>query len=277
MQRRVDHAQARPRRLAGRRGRAGNRAGDRVQVRAGHLVAEPADEGAVRRRDRDPRQVTKSGDGVGYLLVHWWDDLRAIAQVELVAVVRGRVVACRDHDPGGGVQVPDGKGEQRGRLPRRQQPCPDPGPGKHPGGFLGELAGPVPGVAPDDHAGLRRVRAAAGGEPSGERRGGRPDHGAVHPVRAGPDRAAQARGAELQARAEPVGKVGRGRLAAVVEQRAQLGAVPLVRVTGDPALGLRAQFGADHGGGPGTMTGSSPASSDPIRPAAAWPAATTSA
>ena len=123
----------------------------------------------------------------------------------------------------------------------------DPGSGEHPGGLLGELVGPVPGVAADDHPSLRRFRAAVGGEPFGERRRGCPDHGPVHPVGAGPDRAAQARGAELQPRAKPVGKIRRRGLAAIVEQRAQFGAVPLVGVARDPALGLRAQFGADHG------------------------------
>ncbi len=79
----------------------------------------------------------------------------------------------------------------------------DAGTGQHAGRLLSELIGPVPGVAPDRDPGL-----GGGGidveQPAGQ--GGRraADHGPVHPVRPGTDGAAQAGGAELQPRSEPV-------------------------------------------------------------------------
>ena len=146
-------------------------------------------------------------------------------------------MAGGDHDAGRGVQVPDREREQRRGLLWRQQVHGDARAGQHRGGLGGERRGPVPGVAPDDHPGGGRPRLVRG-QPLGQRRGRGADHGPVHPVRPGRDRAAQPGRAELEPPAEPVRQLRPGRLAPVRQQPAQLGLVPGIRVVGDPRLHL---------------------------------------
>ena len=187
-----------------------------------------------------------------------------------------------------------------------------PGPGQHGRGFRGELGRPVPGVPAEHYPGLGRRRPVLA-QPAGQSRGRGPDHGPVHPVRPGSHRAAQARGTELQPPREPVGQAGGGGPAGRVvppgrvEQILQLRPVREAGILGDPALGPPGQVPGDRvpgdwvpgdrgagdwgpgdrgagdwvaGGGVAgdhVVRGSTWASRVPIRPAAACPAATTSA
>ena len=216
MQRRVDAPQPRPRRspAAGetpprpRRGRRGPPRRPGLADQRAACAGRPEPGERAERRSIAARSA-----------VHRRDDLRAVAEVELVAVVRGRVVARRDHDAGGGAQVPDGEGQQRRRAPRRQQVHPEPAPASTRAASSANSSdrcrASQPMTTPASPRPARRGRPAA----TGQRGRGGPDHRPVHPVRARADRAPQPGGAELQPAAEPVGKLGRGRLAAVVEQR----------------------------------------------------------
>jgi hypothetical protein len=93
-------------------------------------------------------------------------------------------------------------------------------------------------------------------QPPGQRRGRRPDHGPVHPVRPGSHLAAQPRRAELQAAGEPVGELVQGLLRPLAlllaggEQALQLGPVARIRVLADPGLHVGAQAGGNHGSFP---------------------------
>jgi hypothetical protein len=77
-------------------------------------------------------------------------------------------------------------------------------------------------------------------EPGDQARGGAPDDGDVHPVRPGPHRPAQSRGAEGQRTREPVGEVGGG-AGQPFDDRGQLGPAHRVRVVGKPPLGIGTQ------------------------------------
>src|SRR5207245_539475 len=82
-----------------------------VQVRLDDVVAEhlPAALGQ--------RHLAERADGVdlgGDTRIGGRHDLRAVAQVDLVAVVLRRVVACRDGDTGGGTEVADREGQHGG-------------------------------------------------------------------------------------------------------------------------------------------------------------------
>jgi hypothetical protein len=96
----------------------------------------------------------------------------------------------------------------------------------------------VPRVASDHDV----HRAAPVDQPSRDRRGRRPHHGPVHPVRPGADRAAQSGRAERQPPREPVGQF---RAVPAVQQGAQLRLVALVGVVVEPRLNRRPQLRAD--------------------------------
>ena len=251
----VDHPQ---RRAAAGLQPQGGFGGERGQVGAGDLVAVPGDERAVERPGRYLAQRAERPDRGLDLGVGGRDDLGPVGEVQLVAVVRGRVVTRGDHDAGGGGQLPDRERQQRRRARSRQQVNAQPGAGQHPRRLVGEPRRTVPGIGADDHAG-------AGGpglplaQPAGQRRGRGPDHRPVHPVRPGRHHAAQPRGAELQPAAEPIGQLG-GRLGAVVgQQPPQLGPVAGIGVVGDPRLDPGPQPRRDHeeagGDGPGQDRG----------------------
>ncbi len=278
MQGRVDDAQ---RRRPARRGhrQAWSRGDDGVEVGPRHLVAVPGDQRAIQGPGRDLRQRSQAGDRRLDLRVDRRHDLCPVAKVELVAVVRGRVMARRDHDARRGRQVLDSERQQRRRVRARQQVNTDARPGEHGRCLVGEVGRPVPRVASDDHrhpgsvsgrgSARRPVSARLPGgtgrpgsrgpvfvQPAGQRRGRRPDHGPVHPVRTRPDLAAQPGRAELEAAGKPVGELGQcdpARLAPLLaggEQRPQLGPVAGIRILADPGLHLGAQTGRDHGQSP---------------------------
>ncbi len=74
---------------------------DRVQVGLGHLVTELGDQRTVGPAGRDLGQrAERRGWRASISRVGGRHDLRAVAEIELVAVVRARVVAGRDHDAG---------------------------------------------------------------------------------------------------------------------------------------------------------------------------------
>ena len=201
--------------------------GDQRVVRPGHRHLRQRPERPGRRLD---------------LQVGRRHDLGAVAEVQLVPVVGRRVVAGRDHDArrpraGAGPRTPAAAwaGAAAAGAPGcRRRPA-------RAAASQGELLGPVPRVAADHHAGLRRLRVDVE-QPAGQRRGGAADDRAVHPVRSGGDRSAQAGRAEFQPPGEPVGQLGAGRGRGAVglgavggpQQRGQLGAVAVVRVVGDP-------------------------------------------
>ncbi len=81
------------------------------------------------RRDRDG--AGRRGDGGLDLGVGRRGELRAVGEVDLVAVVGGWVVRGRDLDPGHGAQLADREGEHRRRQRAGQHPHREPGPGQH--------------------------------------------------------------------------------------------------------------------------------------------------
>src|SRR5690606_27121462 len=121
-------------------------------------------------------------------------DLGAVAEVHLVAVVPGRVVAGGDLDPGDRAEVPDREGEDGGRQRAGQDGRPQAGAGHHGGGVARELRRLVAGVvADDDETAVVALPAQVRGET-----GGGADHDrAVHPHRTGPELTAETGGAEL--------------------------------------------------------------------------------
>ena len=150
-------------------------------------------------------QRTDSGDARGDLRVGRRHDLAAVAEVDLVAVVLRRVVTGGDHHPGHAAQLADREGQQRRRQRPRHDESAQSRAGHHLGCVASEHVGVVAGVVPDHHgcsrrsAGVLEVRREAG------RRAG--DDDAVHPVGTGPQRAAEARRAELQRAGEAVGQL----------------------------------------------------------------------
>ena len=200
---------------------------------------------------RDLRQRAESAHRRLDLHIGGRHDLRAVAEVELVAIVSRRVVARGDHYAGRGRQVPDREREQRGGTAAGQQVDADARPGEHGRDLIGELGRPVPCVPADHHAGLGRSGSALP-QPASQGGGRGPDDGAVHPVRARADRAAQAGGAELQPAREPVGQLGPGDLAALIRSAAigekcpQLGPVRWIGVLGYPRFRAGPQIGGYH-------------------------------
>ncbi len=178
------------------------------------LVAErPGDRGHV-------RLVGDALDVRRDLGVDGRHDLGAVvvaAEIDLVAVVVGRIVAGRHHDAGIGAEVPHREGEHG----RRQQTGEEEGPDAGAGEDLGRVPREDVGVAPPvvaDHDGGRGIRLGTleheGREPG---RGLRDEH-AVHAIASGSEPAAKARGAEREAPGEAVVEVGLG------------GGIPLLRL-----------------------------------------------
>ena len=203
------------------------------------------------------------------------DDLRSVLEIELVAVVRRRVVARCDHHSGGGIEVTDREGQHRCRLAAEQVDA-KAGAGEAGSRLVGEVGGPVPGVASHDDAGLFCPGPLVP-QPAGEGGGGGAHDGAVHPVRAGADRPPQAGRAEGEAAGEPVCQLSCGCRPGVVEQALQLGTGAGVRVLRQPRPG--GGGGVAHVSGRGVAHGSrrmTAAMSDPTGPAARAPSAMTS-
>ena len=206
--------------------RAGrHQADDGGDVVVDDLLVEPVDAGGLerdlaRRADGPDRRLDL---GVGRR-----HDLRAVVGVDLVAVVLRRVVRRGDHHAGRRAEVLHGEGEHRRGQHPRQEVGREPGGGEDRGRVAGEVERAVPGVEADDD---RRAGLAVRGQPGGQPGGGAAHDGAVHPVRAGPQRPAQARGAEGERGGEPVGQLG---VVAGVEQGLQLGRGGRVDLVGDP-------------------------------------------
>ena len=118
------------------------------------------------------------------------DQLRAVAEVDLVAVVLRRVVAGGDHHPGRAAEVADGEGEHRrrqraGAAPaRRTRPRPAPRPWSWANSSERRRASypttTPPPACPSRLPATRRCRRGRAG-----------DHGGVHAGRPGAQRAAQ--------------------------------------------------------------------------------------
>ncbi len=207
---------------------------DHRQVGLDDSVVEAFDECVGRRGQRD-RALRRRGDVLGDDRVVGRDDLGAVAQVDLVAVVGGRVVARGDHDAAVGAEVTHREGEhRRGQRPRQHDRATARG-GEHARRVLGEAQRLVPGVVAD-HDGRPPP------EVRGESRGGLLDHHPVHAVGPGPDRTPQPRGAELEPAAEAIGQLVVGTLA---QQGAQLLPGRLVGVGRDPRVDLEAQLVRD--------------------------------
>ncbi len=229
--------------------------GDDVrEVGVDDVLAEP-------RPAVGPSYGVEGSDGVdrgGDLRVGGRHDLAAVAEVDLVAVVLGRVVRGGHHHAGDAAERPDGVGEHRRRQRAGEQHGLEARADHHRGGVLGEDVRAVPGVVPD-HDGaagvplLDEVRREAGGCPD--------HHDPVHPVGAGADLPAQAGGAELEPPVEGVGEL-RGRTGPgrgvrpglgghLAEEVLELGAGVRVGVLGGPGAGAFEQLlgvtGLAHG------------------------------
>ena len=103
------------------------------------------------------------------------------------------------------MQVLDGEREHRRRQQAWHQQRLETGCREDRRGVGAKSRRAVPAVVADDD---RLAAAALVGEPRSQAGRGAADHGAVHPVRAGAQRAAQARRAERQRPAEPVCQLG---------------------------------------------------------------------
>ncbi len=148
--------------------------------------------GSSGRGHRDVGHGADGVDGGGDLGVGRRHDLRALTQVHLVPVVLRRVVAGRDHHPGGTAEIGDRDGEhRRGQRPRHEVGL-DAGAGHDRRGVLGEHVALAAGVEADHHTARRQrlPRRRAGSGPDRPRRAARSrgSCGAVrHPARrAGP-------------------------------------------------------------------------------------------
>ena len=208
----VDDPQGR--RVAGVQRRAGEAAEvgllDR-RVLDVHEEAQAAGRGVGRRRPGDRVEARGGGDPGGDRGVDRRDDLGAARQVDLVAVVAGRVVAGGDRDAGRRAEVRDGEGEQRRRDRVGEEAHGDaeavrarpPRPRRSPGSSGGRRSRP----RPRGTAGRGR-RARLVEEVRAEAPGGLHDREPVHPVR-GPPRPARA-GPRCRTRAGPTcGRPGR--------------------------------------------------------------------
>ena len=190
------------------------------------------------RRGRDRRLDLGVGRG---------RELGAVGEVDLVAVVGGRVVRGGDLDARHGAEVPHGEREHRRGERGGQHVDGEPGAREHLGGGRGEGVGAVPGVAPDHD----RAALPAAGEPRGEPGGGAAHDGDVHPRRPRPHRPAQPGRAEAQRARHAVGELVRGAGGARHRARQHAGELVARRgvgVVGDPpGGGVAGRAGRQHG------------------------------
>ena len=207
--------------VSGQRGR-----NHRVEVGVDHLRAQRLARAAERHRGQRAGLLRGRRDpGVDRR-----DDLGAVRPVHLGAVILPGVVAGRNHQPGRGAQQADREGQDGRRDRGAERQDPQAGAGQHRGGLGRERLGAAARVETDDN------RPAGEFGPSGPQVPGQAgrhpaDGGPVHPARAGPQRAPDARGAERQRLGEP-----RRELAVVagLQERAELGAVRRVGIVRDP-------------------------------------------
>ena len=199
---------------------------------------------------RDLVRGRRGLDGGRDLRVEGRDDLDAApvalcdgaAQVDLVAVVRGGIVGGGHHDARVRVEVQHREGGERGRVGLRQ------GENAHSSGRGdaarggGELGGPVAGIAANNQRGRARCvalndLAQAGGRADDDRE--------VHARLARANRAAQARGTELEGAVHGRAHAGRRLLVAAL-RRLDVGAQGRgrggVRVVARPLAGTLEQL-----------------------------------
>jgi hypothetical protein len=136
-------------------------------------------------------------------------DLSAVAEVDLVAVVGGRVVRRRDHDPGSRIELGDRPRQHGGGHLLVEQHRSDSVGRHHTRRVRGEHVTLAPGVVADHDPALARIRVGVE-EVLGEPGRGLTHDQPVHPERAGPDRGAQPGGAEHQPAVETNGELIRG-------------------------------------------------------------------
>ena len=217
-----------------------------------HVLAQGLPALGRARHGGDRRDLGDPGGNPG---VGGGHDLRAVAEIDLVAVVLRRVVARGHHDPGIGAQVADREGQHRRGQHMGQHGRASTGGDDDRRGVAREVGRAVPGVEAHDDEGTAPRPTQRVGEIATQvcrEAGCRPDdHRAVHSVGTGPDRAAQPGGAELQHPGEAVGQVGRcGGLAVldVGDDGGEFGLGDLVRVVGEPGSG-GVQQGSGRGGG----------------------------
>ncbi len=172
-------------------------AGTAARYRGRRSVVEHFDQRVVGRGERDRGRIERIDAG-GDADVVRRHDLRAVAEVHLVAVVGRRVVAGGDHDARDRVELGDVPRQHRCRQRRRQQHRPHAHRGEHPGGVEREVVALAAGVVADDDAALGGVRATSSSTYATEPGRGLADDQSVHPQWTGAHLAAQAGGAELQ-------------------------------------------------------------------------------
>ena len=205
---------------------------DRVEVAVDDVLGEDL----PRVSPRHVGECAHRGDPLGDAGVGRRHDLAAVSQVDLVAVVLGRVVAGGHHHSRDAAELADRVGQQRRGQRPGQHVGREPGTGHHLGGVAGEDVGVVAGVVPDHDGALTgsavvpQVRREAGG--------GAQHHDPVHPVGPGAQGAPQTGGAELQRAVEPVREVGGvGARLDPGDDLLELGAGLLVGVLGGPGAG----------------------------------------
>ncbi|CAB4821893.1 unannotated protein [freshwater metagenome] len=133
------------------------------------------------------------------------NDLRAVAQIHLVAIVLRRVVACGHHHARRSAQAGYAPRQQRRWLPGRQHHRRNASCRQDAGRVPGEVLAPVAGVEADHHTALTSG-GVVGHEIVGKACCGLSDDEAVHPVRTGTQRTAQTRRAELESGVETIDK-----------------------------------------------------------------------
>ena len=199
---------------------------DGAQVAVQDLVADDLDVRLLCRSRLGTRDVgdrAHRGDLLGDLRVGRRDDLAAVAEVDLVAVVLWRVVARGHHHPRDAAEVTDGEGEHGGGQRPGEDVRLEPGTDHHLGGVAGEDVGVVAGVVPDHDGVVPSSAVEAGRGPVVDevrRQPGRSahHHHPVHPVGACAERTAQTGRAELERAVEAVGELVRG---ALLDQRSR--------------------------------------------------------
>ncbi|CAN5913112.1 hypothetical protein BH11MYX2_BH11MYX2_36420 [soil metagenome] len=167
------------------------------------------------------------------------NDLRAVAPVDLVTVVRGRVVARGDHDACAGLRVGDRprRGWRRPFAMREERL--DTEAAEHAGRVLRERARVATRIVRDGDAARLRVGHVLD-QIRGEARRHLADEHAVHPLRAGAEDASEACGAELERAREPFGHVADRGFVALVDagqELRELGDGGGIRILREPGAG----------------------------------------
>ncbi len=126
----------------------GDNRGGRIEIGLDHLLAKRGPTGP------SPRHVSNQVDArdvLGDLGIEGRHDLAAVAEIDLVAIVPGGVVARRHHDAGVRAEPADREGQHRCRQGARQHHSPASGGDDHGRGVTSEDVRVVSGVKSDDH------------------------------------------------------------------------------------------------------------------------------